>query len=112
MPVDHKERAFEAAIESHLLAKAGYSQGDPKIFDRERAIFPTEFVAFVRDTQQETWQALEKLHGVGAETVILDDLIKALDGHARHVQVIRLRLQMFWQTNPRSLFRACAWNEP
>lgn len=26
MPVDHRERAFEAAIEHHLLNVAGYTQ--------------------------------------------------------------------------------------
>jgi len=34
-----KEQAFEAVIESHLLAN-GYSMVDRDGFDRERAIFP------------------------------------------------------------------------
>lgn len=95
MPVDHKERAFEAAIENHLLTKAGYAQGDPTTFDRERAVFPAEFVAFVRETQPEVWQALEKLHGTSTETVILDDFAKALDGHAGALQVIRHGFKCF-----------------
>lgn len=95
MPVDHKERAFEAAIENHLVTKAGYAQGDPTAFDRERAIFPAEFVAFVRETQPEVWQALEKLHGTSTETVILDDFTKALDGHAGALQVIRHGFKCF-----------------
>ena len=59
MPVDHREIAFEAAIEDHLLTTAGYSKADPANFDRARAIDPTEFIPFVKDTQPETWQALE-----------------------------------------------------
>jgi len=95
MPVDHKERAFEAAIENHLLTKAGYAQGDPTTFDRERAVFSAEFVAFVRMTQPDVWQALEKLHGTSTETVILDDFTKALDGHAGALQVIRHGFKCF-----------------
>ena len=37
MPVDHTERAFEAAIEDHLLTQGGYAKADPATFDRERA---------------------------------------------------------------------------
>jgi len=34
MPVDHREIAFEDAIEHHLLNAAGYTKGDPANFDR------------------------------------------------------------------------------
>jgi type I restriction enzyme R subunit len=95
VPVDHKERAFEAAIEHELLAKGGYAQGDPNSFDRERAIFPAEFIAFVKATQHEAWQALEKLHGASTETVMLDDLTKALDGQAGALSVIRHGFKCF-----------------
>jgi type I restriction enzyme, R subunit len=95
MPVDHKERAFEAAIEHHLLTVAGYAKGDPATFDRERAIFPTEFVSFVRSTQPDIWQALEKLHGSSTETILLDDLTKALDGQAGPLAVIRHGFKCF-----------------
>ena len=80
MPVDHKERAFEAAIEHSLLTAGGYAEADPADFDRDRAIDPTIFLAFVQETQPETWQALEKLHGTGTAGVIIDDLTKASMG--------------------------------
>jgi type I restriction enzyme R subunit len=89
MPADYKEMAFEAAIERHLLTASGYEQGDnrpydaagsPLGFDRENALFPGLFVEFVKATQPQTWQALEKLHGTGTATIIIDDLCKALDG--------------------------------
>jgi type I restriction enzyme R subunit len=95
MPVDHRERAFETAIEHHLLTTGGYAKGDPQAFDRERAIFPGEFVAFVKATQLEVWQALENLHGTGTDTVILDDLAKALDGQAGALSVIRHGFKCF-----------------
>jgi type I restriction enzyme R subunit len=95
MPVDHRERAFEAAIEDSLLTRGGYAKADPEKFDRERAIDPTVFIPFVKDTQPETWQALEKLHGTNTEAIILDDLIKALDGQAGSLAVIRHGFKCF-----------------
>jgi len=79
MPVDHRERAFEAAIEDCLLNRGGYAKSDPDNFDRERAIDPTVFISFLQETQLETWNALEKLHGTSTEAVLLDDLCKAMD---------------------------------
>lgn len=43
------EAAFETAIESILLAD-GYTRVDSKAFDRERALFPDEALAFIRAT--------------------------------------------------------------
>jgi type I restriction enzyme R subunit len=79
MPVDHKEKAFEAAIEDHLLTKGGYVKADPKNFDRERALDPTVLIPFIQETQADKWKALEGLHGANVTTVVLDDLCKAID---------------------------------
>jgi hypothetical protein len=43
MPGQHKEIAFEAAIDEHLLNVGGYTKGNPKTFDCERAIDPDVF---------------------------------------------------------------------
>jgi type I restriction enzyme, R subunit len=79
MTIDHREIAFEDAIEHHLLNVAGFAKGDSVNFDRERAIDPTVFIPFVKETQPETWEGLEKLHGSDTESIILDDLCKAMD---------------------------------
>jgi hypothetical protein len=63
MCTDYRKVAFEDAIEHHLLSQAGYQRADPRDFDREGAIDPTVFLAFVQESQPETWQSLEKLHG-------------------------------------------------
>ena len=44
MPVDHKEIAFEAAIEESLLTHGGYLKGDPEAFDRELALDRAELL--------------------------------------------------------------------
>lgn len=87
MPADYRERAFETAIEDQLLAH-GYARGVsrdhdatavPEGFDREQALFPGVFGAFVRESQPETWKALEKLHATNTAAVLLDELCKNLD---------------------------------
>ncbi len=95
MTVDHRERAFEAAIENTLLTSGGYVKTDPAAFDRERAIDPAVFIAFVKETQPETWNALEKLHGDGTESILLDDLVKALDGASTVLGVLRHGFKCF-----------------
>jgi len=30
MPLDHRERAFEAAIEDSLITRGGYTKADPR----------------------------------------------------------------------------------
>ena len=79
MPVDHRERAFESAIEHHLLTHGGYTKAEQAYFDQERAVDSTQLIPFIKETQKETWDALVKLHGAATEKVILDDLCKAMD---------------------------------
>lgn len=95
MTADHREQAFEAAIEDCLLGRGGYEMADPANFDRERAIDPTVFIPFVKSTQPETWQALERLHGTNTEAVILDDLSKSLDATTGSLAVIRHGFKCF-----------------
>jgi type I restriction enzyme R subunit len=79
MPVDHREKAFESAIEHHLITQAGYAKTEQAHFDQDRALDTTQLTPFIQDTQAETWDALVKLHGAATETVVLDDLCKAMD---------------------------------
>ena len=62
---------------------------------RERAIDPTVFISFVQETQPQTWQALEQLHGAGTAGVVIDDLVKALDGASGVLGVLRHGFKCF-----------------
>ncbi|KAM3113169.1 hypothetical protein [Phormidesmis sp. 146-33] len=73
----HSEAAFESVIENHLLTH-GYIQVKSR-FDRTRAIFPDEAIAFIRTTQPKEWAKLEALHGENTATQILTDLCKWMD---------------------------------
>ena len=77
---DTSEEAFEAVIEAELLA-GGYRRVESREFDRDRAIFPDEALAFIQQTQPNEWTRLEKLLGDRTSNQVLSDLVKWLDLH-------------------------------
>ncbi|HHK41893.1 MAG TPA: type I restriction endonuclease subunit R, partial [Planctomycetaceae bacterium] len=88
MPVDHSEKAFEAAIEAQLLERGGYTKADPAHFDRERALDPTVLLPFLNETQPEKWEALEQILGTDTPHVVLDEVCKAMNSRGS-LDVIR-----------------------
>jgi type I restriction enzyme, R subunit len=94
----HKEISFEAEICDHLASHGWlYEEGDAALYDRPRALFPTDVIAWVQDTQPRGWETLAKNHGTGAPAVLLDRVRKQLDDRGtldvlRHgVELIGLR---------------------
>ena len=64
----HKEIEFENDICAHLAAHGWlYGEGDHASYDRARALFPTDVLAWVHATQPKVWDTLSKNHGAGAE---------------------------------------------
>jgi type I restriction enzyme R subunit len=74
----HTELAFEDTVEQGLLA-TGYVSVDRAGFDRDRAIFPSVVLDFIRTTQPKEWAKLEALHGANTGEQILADLCKWMD---------------------------------
>jgi type I restriction enzyme, R subunit len=94
----HKEISFEAEICDHLAAHGWlYEEGDGALYDRPRALFPADLIAWVQDTQPRAWETLSKNHGTGAQAVLLDRVRKQRDDRGtldvlRHgVELIGLR---------------------
>lgn len=94
----HKEISFEDEISEHLGAHGWlYAEGDAALYDRSRAFFPPDLIAWVQATQPNAWEALAKNHGAAAQTVLLDRIRKQLDDRGtldvlRHgVELIGLR---------------------
>jgi type I restriction enzyme, R subunit len=57
----HKEISFEAEICDHLAAHGWlYADGDAALYDRPRALFPADLIAWVQETQSSIWQTLAK----------------------------------------------------
>lgn len=97
------ETAFETAIEAQLLGD-GYQPVDGKGFDRERAIFPEEALAFIRTTQPQLWSKLEALHGEQTGARVLEALCKWLDTHGA-LATLRHGFKCFGKTLRIAYFR-------
>jgi type I restriction enzyme, R subunit len=78
VPGIHTESAFESTLVDWLLEHGGYAAGEVSGFDRERALFADELLSFIRATQPERWQALEKQHGDNLGRGLVDQLVKDL----------------------------------
>ncbi|HXG60430.1 MAG TPA: type I restriction endonuclease [Planctomycetota bacterium] len=96
MPGRHTEKAFETAIEEHLLDAGGYVKGDRDAFDRERCIDARTFLAFVQETQPKEWEYLKSLQKDKAEATLLDDLVRSLNSeHEGCLSVLRHGFKCF-----------------
>lgn len=94
----HKEISFEGEICGYLAALGWlYAEGDATLYDRARALFPSDVMAWVKTTQPIAWQTLAKNHGASAEGMLLDRIRKQLDDRGaldvlRHgIELIGLR---------------------
>ncbi|QDU53129.1 type I restriction endonuclease subunit R [Gimesia panareensis] len=76
----HKEIKFEDAI-CEELANAGwlYAEKDAAHYDRERALYPPDVIAWVQETQPDAWDVLTKNHGGAAEQTLLNRLRDSLN---------------------------------
>ncbi len=76
----HTEINFEREIGEYLGAHGWlYAEGDAAQYDRARAIFPPDVLAWVQATQPQAWETLEKNHGAQAAETLLARLRAQLD---------------------------------
>jgi type I restriction enzyme R subunit len=85
----HTEATFEREVCEHLV-QAGWlhAAGDAAQYDRALALYPDDLVAWVRATQPQAWETLEKAHGARAQAALLDRVRKALDAQGT-LEVLR-----------------------
>lgn len=110
----HKEIHFENDICNHL-AQSGwlFTDGDASHYDRARALFPADVLAWVQVTQPQAWEALSKSHGAAAEPLLLDRLRKTLDDRGT-LEVIRHGVELLGLRQPLQMAQfkpALAMNE-
>lgn len=79
MTVDHREQAFEAAIEHSLLTDGGYLKLDPIWFDANQGLIPLTIVEFLRTTQPKEWERLGTIHGEDRDRKIVALIAGELD---------------------------------
>lgn len=96
----HKEIEFENDICAHLTGAGWlYAEGDAATYDRARALFPADVVAWVQMTQSKAWESLQKNHGAAAEAVLLDRVRKQLDDRGT-LDVLRHGIELLGLRQP------------
>ncbi len=99
----HREIAFENDICTHLGASGWfYDQGDAAQYDRARALFPADVLAWVQETQPQAWESLAKSHGGAATSTLLDRVRKQLDERGT-LDVLRHGVEMLGLRAPLNL---------
>ena len=90
----HKEINFEIEICEHLAANGWlYDEGDAAKYDRARALFPEDVLAWVQATQPKAWDAIAKNHGTHATETLLTRLRDQIDQRGT-LDVLRHGIEM------------------
>lgn len=94
----HKEINFELEICAHLAAHGWlHADQDAASYDRARALFPADVIAWVQQTQPDAWKTLAKNHGNSAADTLLTRIRAQLDQRGtldvlrRGVEILGLR---------------------
>ncbi len=104
MPANlHREINFEDEICQHLSGHGWlYVDGDAAHYDRARAIFPSDVLAWVQTAQPDAWQTLEKNHGAQAAETLLARLRDQLDQRGT-LDVLRKGIELLGLRQPLKL---------
>ncbi|MDZ5646982.1 type I restriction endonuclease subunit R [Nitrospirillum sp. BR 11828] len=99
----HREIAFEDEICAHLGASGWlYAPGDAAQYDRARALFPADLLAWVEQTQPQAWAALGKSHGDAAAATLLDRVRRQVDERGT-LDVLRHGVELLGLRQPLAL---------
>lgn len=112
----HTEIRFEEAVEQSLINSGGYTKGDPKAYDIEKALFPKDVIAFVAATQPNRWQSMQLLLGDRAKETLIYDLCKQLSLKGA-LNVLRQGFKSFGKTfrlayfTPNTQLNRASWHD-
>jgi type I restriction enzyme R subunit len=96
----HTEKALEDEICADLAARGWhYDPTDHSRYDRALALFPDDLIAWVKETQPQSWASIEKSHGNHASKVMLERLRKTLNDHGT-LHVLRHGFEMLGLRKP------------
>ena len=99
----HREHHFERAICEHLAANGWlHAEGDAAHVDRSRALYLPDLLAWIEETQPDSWQALQKTHGPQLPQRLAERVRKSLDERGT-LDVLRRGVEMVGLKAPLSL---------
>lgn len=98
----HQEHHFESEICAHLGANGWlYAEGDAAQFDRANGLFLPDLLAWVEETQPESFQRLTKTHGAALPQVLAERVRKSLNLPDRGtLDVLRRGVEMLGLKEP------------
>ena len=75
----HTEKSFEKnTVVTSLTTNGGYLEGNPSDYDKSLALFSTDVIAFIKATQPELYDRIERGQKANTESYILKFLTNAL----------------------------------
>ena len=77
MSADAKEAAFQQDIIDQMV-EGGWKLGDPASYNRERALYTSDCLDYVKTTQSKTWAKYERLYPSNPEQAFIDKLAAQL----------------------------------
>jgi type I restriction enzyme, R subunit len=99
----HKEISFETEICKYLGDHGWlYAEGDAAAYDRARALFTADVLAWVQATQPKAWETLTKNHGAQAAETLLNRLRDQLEQRGT-LDVLRHGIELLGLKQPLKL---------
>lgn len=99
----HNEISFETEVCQYLRDHGWlYADGDAAAYDRARALFPADVLAWVQSTQPKAWETLTNNHGAKADETLLARLRDQLDQRGT-LDVLRHGIELLGLKQPLKL---------
>ncbi len=86
------------------MSSRGWITGSNLAWDKKRALFPEYVTAFIKDTQKELWDQMEKLHGAELSAKLIDTLVKERDTKGT-LHIIRHGFKFYGKTFRLAFFK-------
>lgn len=90
------EKAFEAYIQE-TLSNNGWEECSNQLWDRKLALFPDIVIQFIRETQNDLWMQMEKLHASELRQKLIETLVKERNTKGT-IHVLRHGFKFFGKT--------------
>ncbi|MGF6610453.1 type I restriction enzyme R subunit [Paraburkholderia sp. WSM4175] len=99
----HQEHHFEAEICQHLGANGWlYAEGDAAHYDRANALYLPDLLAWIEETQPDSWQRLTKTHGPALSERLAERVRKGMNERGT-LDMLRRGVEMLGLKEPLSL---------
>lgn len=97
------EEAFEAYIQETMSAR-GWISGSNQTWDKNKALFPNQVIAFIKDTQADLWAQMEKLHSHELSAKLIETLVKERNAKGT-LHIIRHGFKFYGKTFKLAYFK-------